>query len=39
MEISGTIAHGVRDLLKEWKQVELINDLHEIPRVAKAQKP
>jgi len=38
-EISGTIAAGVQELLKEWDNVEITNDLQEISRVAAAQKP
>lgn len=38
MEISGTIADGVRHLLKEWNEVKITNDLQGIPRVASAQK-
>jgi release factor glutamine methyltransferase len=39
MEISGTIAEGVKDLLSDWKEVQITNDLQGIPRVASAQKP
>jgi release factor glutamine methyltransferase len=39
MEISGTIADRVRDLLKGWNDVALIHDLQSIPRVVKARKP
>ena len=38
-EISGTIAEGVRQLLKEWEEVTVTNDLQGIPRVARARKP
>jgi release factor glutamine methyltransferase len=38
MEISGTIADGVRELLRDWKQVKLRNDLQGISRVVMAQK-
>jgi release factor glutamine methyltransferase len=38
MEISGTIADGVRPLLKNWTNVRIIGDLQGIPRVACAQK-
>jgi release factor glutamine methyltransferase len=39
MEISGTIVNGVKDLLDEWKQEQVINDLQGIPRIVAAQKP
>ena len=39
MEISGTIVNGVKDLLDEWKQKQVINDLQGIPRIVAAQKP
>ena len=39
MEISGTIAEGVRALLSGWGDVTLTNDLQGIPRVALARKP
>jgi release factor glutamine methyltransferase len=39
MEISGTIAEGVKRLLAPWNEVQLTNDLQGIPRVASAQKP
>jgi release factor glutamine methyltransferase len=38
IEISGTIADGVKRLLAEWRQVQIANDLQGIPRVAFAQK-
>lgn len=38
LEISGTIAVGVRDLLKHWNEVKITNDLQGIPRIARAQK-
>lgn len=38
MEISGTIAERARDLLADWKEVEIINDLQGISRVASALK-
>jgi release factor glutamine methyltransferase len=38
MEISGTIAEGVRSLLESWQCVQIKNDLQGIPRVATAQK-
>jgi release factor glutamine methyltransferase len=39
MEISGTIADRVRELLKDWNEVEIKPDLQSIPRVALARKP
>ena len=39
MEISGTIAEGVRALLHGWDDITLTNDLQGIPRVASARKP
>ena len=38
IEISGTIAARVQELLAGWKNVEITNDLQGIPRVAAAQK-
>jgi release factor glutamine methyltransferase len=38
MEISGAIAERVRELLSDWKSVEITNDLQGIPRVAVGQK-
>jgi release factor glutamine methyltransferase len=38
MEISGTIADRVRELLSGWENVEISNDLQGIPRVATGQK-
>ena len=38
LEISGTIADRVRQLLKEWDDVQVIADLQSIPRVARARK-
>ena len=38
MEISGTIAHQVEDVLARWGDVSLIKDLQQIPRVAVARK-
>jgi release factor glutamine methyltransferase len=38
MEISGTIAEGVKSLLESWDCVQIKNDLQGIPRVAIAQK-
>ena len=37
MEISGTIAERVRELLASWNEVEITNDLQGIPRVALAR--
>jgi release factor glutamine methyltransferase len=37
MEISGTIADRVRDLLSGWRAVQITNDLQGIPRVVSAQ--
>jgi len=39
MEISGTIVHGTKRLLKSWDDVRITADLQSIPRVAQAQKP
>ena len=39
MEISGTIASRVQELLSDWKNVRIANDLQGIPRVAAAQRP
>ena len=39
MEISGTIAERVRELLAGWKDLQITNDLQGIPRVASARKP
>jgi release factor glutamine methyltransferase len=39
MEISGTIADRVRELLKEWDDVGVIKDLQSIPRVVRARRP
>lgn len=38
IEISGTIAEGVRSLLEAWNKVQITNDLQGIPRVAAAQR-
>jgi release factor glutamine methyltransferase len=38
IEISGTIAERVRELLADWYDVRITNDLQGIPRVASAQK-
>ncbi len=37
MEISGTIADGVRQLLADWSDVRITNDLQGIPRVVAAR--
>jgi release factor glutamine methyltransferase len=37
MEISGSIAERVRELLKGWNEVEIKPDLQSIPRVAQAR--
>jgi release factor glutamine methyltransferase len=37
MEISGTIADRVRELLAGWNEVQLMNDLQGIPRVVSAR--
>ena len=37
MEISGTIAERVRELLAGWNDVQITNDLQGIPRVASAR--
>ncbi|MCU1272172.1 MAG: Release factor glutamine methyltransferase [Acidobacteriaceae bacterium] len=39
MEISGTIASRVKELLTAWENVRITNDLQGIARVAAAQKP
>ena len=39
MEISGTIALRVREMLAGWNEVQITNDLQGIERVAVAQKP
>jgi release factor glutamine methyltransferase len=38
IEISGTIAESVRQMLAEWDEVRIINDLQGIARVAAARK-
>jgi len=38
MEISGTIVEGVRWILSGWKDLQIIDDLQGIPRVALARK-
>lgn len=39
MEISGTIAERVRQLLDGWGEVSIKPDLQSIPRIAQARKP
>jgi release factor glutamine methyltransferase len=39
MEISGTIAGRVKQMLSGWQQVQIMNDLQGIPRVVSAQRP
>lgn len=39
MEISGSIALRVRELLAGWEKMQITEDLRGIPRVASAQKP
>jgi flagellar biosynthesis regulator FlbT len=38
MEISGTIAKRVEELLNDWEQIRVINDLQGIARVVAARK-
>jgi release factor glutamine methyltransferase len=38
LEISGTIVNPVLDLLRSWREVQVINDLQSIPRVVRARK-
>lgn len=38
MEISGTIADRVKELLRGWNEVQITDDLQGIPRVARARK-
>ena len=38
LEISGTIADGVRGLLSRWTHVEIANDLQGVARVARARR-
>ena len=38
IEISGTIAEGVKRLLTGWRHMEITHDLQGIPRIAAAQK-
>ncbi len=37
MEVSGTIADGVKNLLAGWKDVQIVNDLQGIARVVAAK--
>lgn len=39
LEISGTIASRVQNLLEGWDEIRIIPDLQGIPRVARARKP
>jgi release factor glutamine methyltransferase len=39
VEISGTIAEGVVQLLKDWQDLKITNDLQGIPRVVSARRP
>ena len=39
MEISGTIVDGVKNLLQEWRDLRVVEDLQGIARVVAAQKP
>ena len=39
MEISGTIASRVQDLLETWTEVRIVPDLQAIPRVVQARRP
>ena len=39
MEISETVAAGVKKLLGAWEDVRIISDLQSIPRVVQARKP
>ena len=38
MEISGTIAEKVKELLRDWNNVVIRPDLQSIPRVVQARK-
>jgi release factor glutamine methyltransferase len=38
MEISGTIADGVKELLSGWENLQITNDLQGIPRVVSARR-
>jgi release factor glutamine methyltransferase len=39
MEISGSVVAEVRRLLRGWKEVQIIPDLQDLPRVTAARKP
>jgi len=39
LEISGTIADKVKELLQGWEEVRIIPDLQSIPRIVQARKP
>ncbi|MGC2818287.1 MAG: peptide chain release factor N(5)-glutamine methyltransferase [Candidatus Sulfotelmatobacter sp.] len=39
MEISGTIVDGVKNLLQEWRDLRVVEDLQGIARVVAARKP
>jgi release factor glutamine methyltransferase len=39
LEISGTIADKVKQLLQDWEEVRILPDLQSIPRVVQARKP
>lgn len=39
IEISGTIALGVEQLLADWQQLRILHDLQSIPRIARGRKP
>jgi release factor glutamine methyltransferase len=39
VEVSGTIAEPVRQLLRGWDSVQITADLQSLPRVARAQAP
>jgi release factor glutamine methyltransferase len=39
LEISGSIARSVQQLLRVWDEVRIIPDLQSIPRIAQARKP
>jgi release factor glutamine methyltransferase len=38
MEISGTIVEGAKQLLNEWEEIRIVNDLQGIPRVIAVRK-
>lgn len=39
VEISGTIVESVRELVGDWEDVQIVNDLQSIPRVLRARNP